>query len=351
MATFKNLFEVIVSHSYFKNKNTSDLTIVPTSLCAQLIKGRKLIFKTSQEGFKILYKSVDNEGTPLIALDEITFTFAIYLNNTSEFLSFTRLNTSEKEYSAGKIVYFKNDPVDKKKLDFDLLDFVKPDILTYRFPFIADDPQNDEASFEIEDRKGATVVSSSQVKPNESGEYNLRIDLSEEPVGKYYFKSSDNAHDLTIETIYIDNELARQKLFGFIEIEYNEDSRSKYILKFKRNISKWAYYLVNKSGISFDDYNLEILDDSGDDGTGIYQTYTFTGNQAPDPDDSINGYETLSFVSNKKIPFYEIPKLNLKLKKVEVSGPAEIVLIKNLPNPDLNTIINKDDESEILVYI
>lgn len=351
MTTFKSLFEVMVLHNYYKNENTSDITVVPTSSCAQLIKNKKLLFKTNKEGFKILYKSISEEGTPLVALDKITFSFAIYLNNTSEFLNFTRLNTSEKEYSAGKIVYFKNDPVDENGLDYDLLDLLKPDIFTYRFPFTADDPENDEASFEIEDRKGATVLSSNQIKPDEKGEYYLRIDLSHEPGGKYYFKSSDNSHDLTIETIYIDNELARQKLFGFIEIEYNEDSLSKYTLEFEKNMAKWAYHLVNKSGMSFTDFDLEVLDDSGDDGSAIYQTYTFSGSQTPDPDNSVNGYETLVFVSDKKIPFYEIPKLNLKLKKVEVSGPADTVLVKNLPNPDLNTIINKDDESDILVYI
>ena len=350
MVAFKNLFEVSTSHSYYKHGTTTDIIFAPTSPCARLIRNRKLLFKTNEGGFKIIYRSVDEKGTPLITLDNITFTFAIYLNNTSAFLSFTGLDTNENKYSAGKIVYFKNDPAANNQMSYDLLDLLKPNIFTYRFPFTANDPENDEASFEIEDSVGDTLLSSNLNKPNERGEYYFRIDLSKKPNGKYYFKTSDNSHSLTTETIYIDNELARQKLFGLIEIEYNENSLSKYTLKFERNIAKWAYYLVNESGISLDDFNFEVLDESGDDGSNVYQSYTFQGNQTPDPVNSVNGYETLVFVSNDKIPFYEVPKLNLKLKKVEVGSP-DVVLIKNLPNPDLNTIINKDDESEILVYI
>jgi hypothetical protein len=328
-----------------------DVKVVPTEDCARIIRNRRLIFRSLESGFKLSYRAVNN--SPLVPLNDTTFNFMLYVKNPGEFLNYSNLKAHNKILTSKSVLFFKNNDVEKKKLDYSLLDDIKPHIFDYTFPFTADDPTNDKAHFEIEDFQGHSIVTIEDIVSNDHGNYEYRIDLSEQPPDKYTFKSSDINHEVVSEEIYIDKSLYRQRPLGLIQIGYTNNARSDYRLRFRRNFSKWVYHVVNRSGLSLDDHDIEILDESGDDGSGIYRTYLFTGNQATNPNDRISGYETLVFVSNKRIPFHEAPKSSLRLKKLDVTSPSNTaeVLIKNLPNADPGGIQNIKNESEIIVYI
>ncbi len=351
MATFRTLFEVEISHNYFANDKVRGISVLPCQESAHFIKSRRLLFRNTDSGFKVSHRTLNE--SPFLALNDFTLNFIIYFNNVGEFLNYSKLKDGNKSPGSNSVLFFRNNDESRKNLDFSLLDAVRSSVFDYTFPFEADDPPNDEADFEIEDVFGQNILTVEDISCDEMGIYQFRVDLLNQPPGRYIFKSSDENHEVVSEVIYVDSVLYRQRPFGLIQIKYNENTRSDYKVKFKRNTSKWTYYVVNKSGISLDDYNLLINDESGDDGTGVYSTYAFTGSQTPDPDNSINGFETLTFVSNKKIPFYEVPKFNIKLKKLEVTAPLDSaeVLMAHLPNPKLDGIINSKNESEIMVFI
>jgi hypothetical protein len=351
MAVFKTLFEINLKHDYFPDLKLKDLVILPTEETARIIKNRKLMFRNIESGFKVSFRAYND--APLVSVNDVTFNFLLFVKNPAEFYNYSNLRTSGKLPASNSVLFFRNDPVNKKKLAYSILDGIKPHIFDYTFPFQAEDPANDEADFEIEDHHGHNIITVEDIACDNLGIYRYRIDLSGQPSGRYTFKSSDENHDVVSQEIYIDNALYKQRPSGLIQIKYEENTRADYSLKFKRSTSKWLYRVVNKSGISLDDYDLQILDESGDDGSETYSSYLFNGSQSPDEDNNINGYEVLVFVSNKKIPFYEIPKVGLKLKKVDVTvlPHAAEVMIKNMPNPDLGGILNDKKQSEIMVFI
>ena len=122
-----------------------------------------------------------------------------------------------------------------------------------------------------------------------------------------------------------------------------------------RQESFWKYFIVNKSGsIDLDAFSLTIENTSDENSSPYENKYEFLKGQEPDPNIQINGYETIVFISKNKIPFYEDPLLSIELlKKDKTGGPAAegISLIKHLPNPKQNGIINKNSESEIYVFL
>ena len=351
MAAFKTLFKVNITHSYYSDANLKDVKIVPTVECSKIIKSRRLLFRSLGSSIQLLYREVGN--APLVSVNGLKFDFLLYPKDRGAFLNYSNLKTGGKQPASKNVLFFRNDPVNNKKLKYSLLEAIKPQIFDYTFPFKAQDPHNDEGDFDIEDLQGNNILTVEDLACNDQGIYQYRVDLSDYPSGRYFFKSSDENHNLVTEEILIDNDLFKQHPFGLIQIEVNPNTRESYDLKFKRSTSKWVYYIINRSGISLNDYDMKILDESGDDGSEIYDTYVFNGNQSPDPDDSINNFETLVFKSTKKIPFYQVPKSSLKLKKVDVQANPNTteVLMKNLPNADPDGILNANNESEIMIYI
>lgn len=353
---YLTLFNINTLHNYYKSGICKKLAFTPTADCLKNIKNHKLIFRHSESGFKVAYKSIDESGTPLIDPAGNLFTFAITLKDTNELLNITNLNLDAKEYTAKKIIYFTNNPVGNKTITHKFIDDIKPQIFNYKFPFKANNPSSDVANIEILNMEGANILGPfASIKPEKDNCYYYKIDLSTYPSGKYTFRVSDTTNDQIDELIYINNELSKQSIFGLLEIEYNNNALDEYNLSLIRQESFWKYLIINKSGsIDLDSFNLKILDSGNENPAPYKKRYDFIKGDEPDPNIRINGFDTVIFTSKNKIPFYEESLLNIELLKTDRGGRSStegISLIKHLPNPKPSGIINKNSESEIYVFI
>lgn len=350
------LFNINTLHNYYKSGICNSLIITPTSECKKIIKNHRLLFKNTVKGFQISYSAKNESGDPLIELSDLLFTCIITSNNYAELLNKTDLDVKSVEYSGNKIIYFRNDPITTKSIKHKFIDYIKPRIFNYKFPFKAKDLNSDTASLELLNNEGNTVMGPFQsIKPGNDKCYYQYIDLSAFPDGKYIFRVSDTNNSQKDELICINNELSKQVVFGLLEIEYNSNTLKEYDLTFIRQNSVWKYFVVNKSGIvDLDSYSLEIKDTSKEKDIPYKKVNVFNKGKEPDPDIRIDGYDTVTFTSNDKIPFYERPLLYIELLKIDKTGGSsgdKITLIKHLPNPKISGIINKNKESEIYVFI
>ena len=354
MRRYNTLFEIDLLHDYYKKGYGKDLTIMPTEECSNYLRNNKIVFRTTLKGFKVSYPSVDDKGTPLIKLSDNKFMFAFGLKNPSEFLSITDLNIGGNKLANGNIIQFNNDPLNAQSVIPSVLHLLKPNEFTYTFPYKAEDLEIDVATLEILDFDDTNdqLLIFSDIEPDELGFYSQKLKLPVKNNKKYIFRISDTNHSSEDLVVYIDNELNKKNVFGLIEINYNSNTLDKYQLQFTRKKSYWKYIIVNKNAlIDFSSEKLE-LSDTTIDTVSPYEVYDFSSQLQPDDEVSINGNETAVFKSEELIPYYEVPKLNIQLKKV--SGPphpTEVKLYSHLPNPKISGIVNKDNEAEIYVFI
>lgn len=349
-----------ILHDFYIGGLSKDIRVVPTPATAMLIKNARLRFREVPKGYAVVYRAIDDSGTPYLDMNEdLRFTFALFAGadpkvTLNEFLKFTNFDESpSKPYRSGNVIFFK-DTGTGGLLDYELLDAIRPEIFTYSFNLST----AGAVDLKVLDENAVEVIEELDLVDDGNDNYRVPVDFSKLPKGKYTFQQIvDDVVDAEQE-IYIDGQLYTQNVFGVLQIDLaNEDLYStaeEFDMQFTRKESEWTYYIVNQSGkVDLDDYTFEIEDVSGDNSnpSNPYAEYTFTSGASPDPVVKINGFDTVVFTSDQNdIPFYELPKLALNLKRVEIidiTGPDEVVLKENLENPPLN----KGVTSEIFVFV
>ncbi|NOQ27985.1 MAG: hypothetical protein GQ564_21695 [Bacteroidales bacterium] len=354
MRTYKTLFEIDILHDYYKKGYGKDLIIIPTKECSDYIRNNKLVYRTTVKGFKVSYISVDDIGTPLINLSDKKFMFNFRLKDPSEFLSITDLDIGGNKLANGNIIQFKNDPLNVQSILPSVIHLLKPNEFTYTFPYKAVDPENDLATLEVLDFDNVNnqVLIFSDIEPDNLGYYTQKLKLPVRNGKKYILRISDTNNSSEDFVLYVDNELNKKNVFGLIEINYSSSALVNYQLQFNRKAAYWKYIIVNKNAlIDFSSEQLELIDSTVDT-VNPYDVYNFSNQLQPDDEININGYETAVFISETLIPYYEVPKLNIQLKKVSnPPHPTEIKLYSHLPNPKISGIVNNDNEAEIYVFI
>lgn len=353
---YNKLFNINVLHNFYKNGICKNLSILPTADCIKIIRNHKLLLKQSVNGICILYKAIDDYGTPLIDATGQLFTFIITIKEPNEVLNITNLNVNTQVFTSKNIIHFVNEPIGNKYITNKLIDYLKPNIFNYKFPFMAEDQSKDLAKLEILDMGDNTILGPFlSIPPEKDGYYYKKIELSKSSNKKYKIRVSDSNNAQRDEVVYIDNELSNQSIFGIIEISYDSNALDEYNINLIRQESFWKYFIVNKSGsIDLDAFSLNVENTGNKNPLPYENNYEFIKGAEPDPDIQVNGYETVIFTSKNKIPFYEDTLLNIELLKKDKSGDPEaegISLIKHLPNPKLSGIINKNNESEIYVFL
>jgi hypothetical protein len=319
-----------------------------------MIKNHKLIFRQTGSGFKMAYKAIDESGTPLIDASGLLFTFVITLKDANELLNITNLNVDTQVFTSRKVLHFANNPVEVKTLTHKFIDYLKPQIFNYQLPFKPINITSDIASLEVLAMNGTNILGPfTPISPDNDGCYYKKINLTGYPSGKYTFRVSDTNNTPRDELIYIDNELSKQTVFGVLEIEYHANTLDEYEISLIRQESFWKYLIVNKSGsVDLDSFSLNVKNTSTDNPSPYERNYEFLKGEEPDPSIRVNGYDTVVFTSEAKIPFYEEPLLSIELVKTDKGTTEEgITLIKHLPNPKLSGITNQNSESEIYVFI
>lgn len=364
---YKTLFDISYLHNFYSNGRIDHVSIVPTEETRTLLRNLKMIFKSNGAGDQVLYRTLPDSPTPLVEADgAVSFVFTIHPKYTSEFHNITNLNQGSpvKTYGRGKIPYFENDgsaASDKsdapEEIRHELLDALRPKVFTYTYQ-LDPLPAPKETILKVTNPDGSVETirynESNEMSPDASGLYSVPINYGHKPNGRYIFIVRNKADDTDLqkEVLYLDNELNVENPQGIVNIAYDPADGNLYGdpeyygITFIRKQSKWIYYVANKNGnVDLTSSDLSIVDDSDDtsDMSNPYDTYSFSKSAEPDPNISINGYETVVFTSIEDIPFYERPKLHLNLKV------DDDVVIENLPNPPLAGVSGVF--SEIFVFL
>lgn len=475
---YKRIMNLVVGHSYFKDGFDRFVRLYPTAATETLLRNGKMLFKRLPNGITILYRTTDDEETPLAELEKNqVFTFFIKAEDVSGLLNITDLDeSSEKTYSAGKIVYFTNDPAaassnsgNPEILSDVLLDSLKGPLFTSQFEIngnpgnvvmIVADEQGNPLSIG-KDSEGVPFPAKINLAANSNNLFIQQVDLRDQKSGRYQIRILNVAETITLKTeeIYVDAQLERENILGIVDLRYDAVTNhlygdtEEYKLQFRYAETYWKYYVVNKSrNIDFTTDSLKITDSGTLNGApyqinnfqkvyssikitaktagsagnsismefsaaGAFQAVLFSGKtlsggatgvnaggiitiinnditgysitiggvkftegtdfekgatadetaeslinaingnagvavsaSISEYDILVNNLKTLVFGSLQEIPFYEIPKLKIELRKTSDNQ----IVVANLPNPSHNGIRKAFAdrlESEVYVFI
>lgn len=389
--SYQRLFNLKVSHNYYKDGLAKGLHLTPTRDTMDLLKNGRMLLKKLQHKTVVLYRSLNENPpvdppNPFIDLEEdFRFTFALTVENKSEFVNKTNLDTNGA-FQSSNILYFINDPAaasddatSPEDLNFSLLNSIRSSLFTYEFqlspvpPFPSDvrltvSPINDDGTLGApvdvgKDPNGNPISTPLDLSVDSAnlGIYSLSIDLRKKKKGRYKIQVEDAANlgvFLKEDDIYIHDELASQNILGIVDIIYKTSgaevhaygATEEYNIQFVRNQTFWKYFVVLRDAeLELNTY--EINDTLVDplDGTSYAEVEFSNGTPA---ETTVNGSLARVFISDDPIEFFELPKVNINLR--DVSNNA--VVIKSLPNASPNVVIKKNEstsnlESEIYVFL
>lgn len=333
---YNKAFSAELSHEYYETEHqfliNQYLDIQPSAATALLMKNSRFRFVRTAKGFTCFYQAYLDTTTPpgtekpLVKLSGAQeFLFLVRIKESADFiLNVTDLTVDGKKFGAGMKYLLDGDP-GTTTLEPSLIDQVRPSVFTYYFrASYGGSAFTDPVDITVKDEASATVFSFSAVASDPAtGSYSLPLDFSDEANGLYTITAVDSAntsHEVHAATLYIDNQLARENLFGLIRLKYaNADDLYNgeivYDYPFVNREVKWRYYIALKSGTA----SLKVVDTS--------MTYTFS----PDPGVaisgfSLSGYDTVyPFTSTVAIPFKETAITTIQLQK---SATGDLVLDK-----------------------
>lgn len=373
---YTRLFNLKVSHDYFKDGAAKGLVIEPTAQTSRLLRNGRMLFRVKPDGVVVFYSAAEDEVTPLVNMGkDLRLVFSINIIDLDEFMNVTNLDeSSSRKFKSSNILYFKNnpsaastDPVNPEAIAHTLIDSMRDVLFTYAFT-LTGSPAS--VLFKLTDESGNPVSAGRDgsgnplppvltVLKNDDGVYRQQVDLRDKARGRYTITIRNAADTTTLkeEVIYADGSLAPTRIIGIVDIVYNTAtnhlyaSTEEYELKFRRQSTIWKYFIADKNKKVDLVANDLLITDTGSGGGTPYAVYNFSRVGAePSADVRINGFDTVVFKSNVPIPFYEQPKLNLELRK----NPGNVSVIQHLPNPSHRGVV-KDDAgqpaSEIYVFI
>jgi hypothetical protein len=366
-SVYKKLFNTVIAHDFYvDNISKKDLAVFPTAETEQTMKNNNMLFRTSDDGFRVFYR-VDNAGGSFVDFSNIHLVFVLRLQNINEFFNFTNLDDGINPYKAGKILYFTNiGTVTQNELTYDLLDYLKPAMFTYQFPQTTGTTGHIKITGPDNTDVTPSYPDANNVPKTSADTFVYPIDFTGMPKGIYKFETWIDAGAHTIQTVYIDNDLAMQNVFGIVDILAVNGTNGSfpptpgvpsppfppittprvYTMRFFRRITQWRYIVVLKSPSVSPAASLGIVDDASQQ---PYGTLTFS---AP-TDTTVNGFPAKVFNSTvNTIPYFETPKKNLNIKKDP--GATPVMILKNIPGPPIGSVSADPADfgiTEIYVYI
>ena len=361
MARYQEFIKLAINHSYYSSGVSDDLLFYPTADTKKTLKRQRILYKAHDYGFRFLAETTEANKTTIKIDKALDCYFGIGYFDSEKFLGITDLNESApstQTFTNGCRIFLYNE-TGSDDLKYKVIHAVYQE--AFSFQFSAAETVT-EIKITIKNENGTAVVADFDSNGNEvagpyivssgvesPGKFNKFFNFKNAGKGFYTIEVKNNATNSVLNTyqVIVHNELSRSTVSGVLRIHIpavaTTFSTKNLTINFNRASTKWKYYLSVKSGLDLDDIDLVITDKSGDSGS-VYNTYTFNGNPAsggggqadPDIANSIGGYDTLVFESIQKIPFYEIPKKQLELKRIEDGQPtatAGNVIFPNLPNP------------------
>ena len=352
---YNRLFNIQVVHNFYvDNVSKKDLAFAPTRSTIIAMKNSNMLFRNEEGGFRVLYK-VDDTNAPFINFSNVRLVFALQLLNINEFFNFSDLNdtVNMKNYSAGKILYFTNiGNTGINDLSYSLIDYLRPVTFTYQFPqtAIAPNPSTDFANIIIKDQGNNPVTPvyppSTGIAPDASNQYHYPIDFTKLPKGLYKFETwTTNSPTHVTETIYIDNDLASQGVFGIVDILAISGADTSfpqpptyvsrlYNMNFVRRETQWKYIVVLKSpSVTPPPVNPTDISISDESITPFQPPYgqLFFNPAVAGP--TVNGLSSVVITSvPSSIPYFEMPKRTLTVKNIGAT------VITDIPGPPLGVV-------------
>lgn len=343
--SYKILFRVELSHSYYTNGVSRDFDIYPTQETAAWLHENNLIFRRDDTGMRVFYTDTKNSSpsVPFTPFDAVQLRFMLFLKSTETFFNITDLVIDNEVYTSGQLLLLKNNAF-QEELDLSLVNGVRPFVFSYVFPQVTATPATAKGQIEVIDPLGRTVPLSSpdplEVIPDLEGVFSYPMDLTGFPRGEYTFKTTVDNLDLIEKRVYVDNRVLAEKPFGLVTINLpasTDDFQPNTVFKATLNKKEpvWKYFLLMKNFNPAAGYS--VVDSL------IGSTYTFT-EKAPV---EINGITTLVFESDQQIPLSEIP-----LNTIQLLNNTAQVLIDGLANPTINVISSNPGNPEVYkIYV
>ncbi len=348
---YNKLFNTQIVHDFYAdNLSKRDLAVVPTTSTNLAMKNNNMLFRADASGFRVLYKA-DSSGAAFVNFSNVRLVFAVQLLNLTQFLNFTNLSDGVSDYTAGKILYFTNrGSVTASDLTYSLLDFLRPATFTYQFP-----QTTGTVGYIIITNDANVVVTPTTPNPNTimpdaSNRFFYPVDLSKLPKGLYKFETGTDLAASVTKTVYIDNELASQGVFGIVDIlavgaaaaNYPgsagpppSPNYRMYNMNFERRLTQWKYILLLKSPVVNPSPPVPVILDIEDTVAPVppYAAMSFN----PAVDVMVNGIPAKIITSVlTTIPFFEVPKMGLTVKKDPSTSP--VTIMENLPGPPLGVV-------------
>ncbi|MEM7106108.1 MAG: hypothetical protein AAF502_23450 [Bacteroidota bacterium] len=343
---YKGLLVLRMRHSYYRDANPSDLSIVPTTETLETLRDHDLLYKAFNDGFAILY-STEKTGQ-LIDLMEEDFRLTFFINNTDPYL----INYTELPFTGPDQFYSFNNlgdlPEKEGSLQLhrgdspgeDTIRTVKPAAFTYQV-----NPKAQHTTIEVTD-----VLNNRLIKEDIKDMPYFPIDLTYEPQGEYTLKVNGKED----QTFYALHEKMKGPPFGMIDLFLKdalklasggkkEFERLEYLINFEARTTTWNYLFINEDetrNFNFSDYQI----------TNSKKKISFTD---PETITLPTGLEATIMASESPIALKEYPEENFQLK-VKKNGKG-ITFQVDLPNPTVDALkINTDNGemySEIFVYL
>ena len=351
--------EVLNEFNVSTDEQNSDLEIVPTQDTINFMQRQRIIFKAKDNGFRVAV-SVKENDEPVIPLPAFTFRFSVQVKGTKilEWLNVTDLKQGGMDYARQHLVYYRTKPqLSNLNLKYELLNGLRPSVFTFQTA-----ANNDNLRVQDMDNNAVDVVfdgdGNALSQPYDmieigTGEYELGLDFTKLKPGRYKLKYGGGT-----DFYYVDTELFKKQPFGALDLRTADTTGAvvprNYKMNFKNRETIWRYIVVNKSGISTNDFAFAILDTLGQ--KAPYKGYLFEKVETR----TVNGYPADVFESKKdtgnkdEIPFFDTPKAAIELQKIDltITGETE-TLITNLANPSLTGVSTGDDLefSDVYVYV
>ncbi|MCF0039768.1 hypothetical protein [Dyadobacter fanqingshengii] len=372
---YSRLFEVSVLHDYFREGIAKGLKLIPTRETQETLRKGRMLWKETSQGVIVLYHAEGDRTSPEVALvPPVDFYFFFQSTNSPQFLAVTELRKGDRIYGSGDFLAFQNSPagasIDQdtpEKIELDIWDGTRQKTFITRLNL---DPAPAKVIFQVKDALGTKIPSGRdkngdllpldlELASDDRGEFFISLDLKGKQEGNYtlILRNEADTADLWTKEYFLTQDPEVKSALGVMKISYRPDpdhlygGREYYAIDLKRKATKWTYIIVSQNKkVDLGTAGLSILD-KGNPQDSPYATYDFERmGAAPNADVKVNNSETVIFKSQVPIPFFEIPKLNLELRR----KPGNRVLLSHLPNPSRSGAIKTspgEEISEIYVFI
>lgn len=339
---FKTLFRIDCTHTFYTDGRCTDFMLQPASGTAQLLQGRRCVFRWGGDSGSVIYKLNASASAPMISFQtNDALAFAI-INTSTDFFQVT----TESEIPAkGKINLYRNV---SRTVTSGYLALSKTEVTLVAGVLMHKIKSNSALTIELRNREGQLIYSAGIAAGSQDKEYPFDIQLL--PAGLYEVHEIVGAGPADITTYYADAELAMKSVFGILLIEnnsaypYDYNGNDAYKLGFTATSRTWNYYLIMPASGVATQYTVEDKSNGENNySESLAGPIEFDRIASIPPTDTIApmlekpGKTIVLFQSKQPIAFRQKARRLIQLLNTSVVGSSTVikVVVSDLSNPDI----------------